>query len=74
MRKGIDGLATKSKNRNIEISKYNLPDGKAHYLMMTRILANLSTQKNKANRQFLILLYEKLHQKNEMIPCMMVLK
>lgn len=26
MRKGIDGLATKSKNRNIEISKYNLPD------------------------------------------------
>lgn len=27
--------------------------GKVHYLMMTRLLENLSTQKNKANRQYM---------------------
>jgi hypothetical protein len=57
-----------------EKSKYNFQMGKVHYLMMTRLLANLNTQKNKANRQFLILLFKKLNQKNEMIPYMMVLK
>ena len=50
------------------------PMDKVHYLMMTRLLANLSTQKNKANRRFLILLYEKFKRKNEMIHCVMVLK
>uniref|UniRef100_UPI0036D41449 hypothetical protein n=1 Tax=Heyndrickxia sporothermodurans TaxID=46224 RepID=UPI0036D41449 len=51
---------SKSENRN---TTYQM--GKAHYLMMTRLLANLSTQKNKANRQSLILLYEKLNQKTK---------
>nr|WP_262421874.1 hypothetical protein [Bacillus aquiflavi] len=58
-----------------EKSKYNAPDGgKPLYLMMTRLLAILSTQKNKANRRFLILLYEKFKRKKETIHYMMTLK
>lgn len=48
------------------------PMDKHHYLMMARLLMILSKQ--KANRRFIILLYEKLKIKNGMIHCVMVLK
>uniref|UniRef100_UPI0036D34EBB hypothetical protein n=1 Tax=Heyndrickxia sporothermodurans TaxID=46224 RepID=UPI0036D34EBB len=57
-----------------EKSKYNAPDGQGSLFDDDPAFRNLSTQKNKANRQFLILLFEKLNRKSEMIPCMMVLK
>ena len=57
-----------------EKSKYNAPDGQGSLFEDDRLLANLSTQKNKANRRFLILLYEKFKRKNEMIHCVMILK
>ena len=57
-----------------EKSNIMRPTGKDHYLRMTRLLVILSTQKNKANRRFLILLYEKFKRKKEMIHCVMILK
>ena len=36
---------------------------KHHYLMMTRLLANLSTQKNKANRRFSYTVVRKVQKK-----------
>jgi hypothetical protein len=56
-----------------EQSKYNAPDGQKSYLMKTiHLLLILSTQKNKANSRFLILLFEKYRRKREMIHCVMI--
>lgn len=51
-------MALKQKNPNTI-----RPTGKCPYLRMTRLLLIAGTQKNKANRPFLILLYEKFNQK-----------
>ena len=48
--------------------------GKPHYLMTTRLFANLSTKKNRPNRPFLILLFELLKRKNEIIHYVMISK
>jgi hypothetical protein len=55
-----------------EKSKYNTPDGQASLFDDDPSLLILSTQKNKANRRFLILLFEKYRRKREMIHCVMM--
>lgn len=57
-----------------EKSKYQAPDGQVSLFEDARLLTNLSRQRNKAQIQLVIRLFEKRQIKNEMIRFARILK